>query len=140
MATLNDTALAIGRELKQALQGRQHWSDEEVHRRAKLSRTIKTMKRHHVFFDKYTTIEASDKHTTETSHDAIESPEPTEAIESHLSSLPPTEIESHLSRPTTTAIDESHLSGSSTKAMSLSSGSQNAIESHLSSGSWQNGD
>jgi hypothetical protein len=40
--TLNDTALTIRRELKQAL-GRQHWSIKEVHRRAELSKTIKTM-------------------------------------------------------------------------------------------------
>jgi hypothetical protein len=51
MATLNDTALAIGRELKQALQGRHHWSDEEVHRRAELRKAIKTMVRHNHFFD-----------------------------------------------------------------------------------------
>jgi hypothetical protein len=102
MATLDEAALTIGRELQQARQDRQNWSGEEVHRRALLRRTIKTKERHNIFFDKYTgMIEASEHTTDTTSHNATESHlspcPPTEAIESRLLSRPPTEIESHTS-------------------------------------------
>ena len=40
MATLDEAALAIGRELQQARQDRQNLSEEEMHRRALLRRTI----------------------------------------------------------------------------------------------------
>jgi hypothetical protein len=105
MATLDEAALAIGRELQQARQDRQNLSEEEVHRRALLRGTTKTMERHNVFFDKYTGMIGAPEHTTDTtSHNAIElqlsSGPPPEAIASRLSSRPPTEIESHLSPPT----------------------------------------
>jgi hypothetical protein len=84
MATFNATALAIGRELQQALQDRQNLSEEEVHRRVRLREAIKTMERHDVFFGKYTgMIEASEHTTDTTSHNTTEL---------HLSSGPPTEV------------------------------------------------
>jgi hypothetical protein len=74
MATLDEAALAIRRELQQARQDRQNWSGEEVHRRALLRKTIKTMERHNHFFDKLTRMIGASEHTTDTtSHNAIES-------------------------------------------------------------------
>jgi hypothetical protein len=40
MATLDEAAFATRRELQQARQDRQNWSDEEVHKRALLMNTI----------------------------------------------------------------------------------------------------
>jgi hypothetical protein len=152
MATLDKAVFATRRTLRQAREARQNWSEEEVHHRALLKKTTKTMERRNIFFEKYTRVikpPPSGKHTANaTGQDVIDSrpswlrseggngtgPDPNRAIDSLLSSRPSTKpIESHLSSGTKPI--ESHLS-SGTKAIEshLSSGPPTkASESHLSS-------
>ena len=55
MAALDNEVFATRRKLRQAREARRNWSEEEVHRRALLMRSTKTMQRHNIFSRKSST-------------------------------------------------------------------------------------